>query len=239
MLNYSTSEENYIKAIFHLQRQDGTVTTNELANELKTKPASVTDMMKKLKVKKLLNYQPYQGFRLNNEGTRVALGIIRRHRLWEYFLAEKLKFSWDEVHEVAEHLEHVSSKKLVDKLDEFLGFPRVDPHGDPIPDANGKIEISKKICLTDLPLNIAAVVCSVSDQSGKILELLEHKKITIGIRLEVKNKFEFDNSMEVRIGRQPVFTISEQLANNIFVTSPSTHLPPSTSLRTGEGKKNK
>ena len=147
MLNYSTSEENYIKAIFHLQRQDGTVTTNELANELKTKPASVTDMMKKLKVKKLLHYQPYQGFRLSSEGNKVALGIIRRHRLWEYFLAEKLKFSWDEVHEVAEDLEHVSNKKLIDKLDEFLGFPRVDPHGDPIPDANGKIEISKKIAL--------------------------------------------------------------------------------------------
>lgn len=219
MLNYSTSEENYIKAIFHLQRQDGTVTTNELANELKTKPASVTDMMKKLKVKKLLNYQPYQGFRLTNEGNKVALGIIRRHRLWEYFLAEKLRFSWDEVHEVAEELEHVSNKKLIDKLDEFLGFPRTDPHGDPIPDANGKIEISKKICLTAMALNTIAVVSSVSDQSSEILELLEHKKIAIGTKLEVKKKFEFDNSMEVKIGRQPAFTISNQLAENIFVLS--------------------
>jgi len=217
MLNYSTSEENYIKAIFHLQRQGGTVTTNELANELKTKPASVTDMMKKLKVKKLLHYQPYQGFRLSNEGSKVALGIIRRHRLWEYFLAEKLKFTWDEVHEVAEDLEHVCNKKLIDKLDEYLGFPRVDPHGDPIPDANGKIEVSKKICLTELPLNIPAIVSSVSDQSSEILELMEHKKIAIGTRLEVKMKFGFDNSMEVRINRQPAFTISEQLAKNIFV----------------------
>ncbi len=219
MLNYSTSEENYIKAIFHLQRQDGTVTTNELANELKTKPASVTDMMKKLKVKKLLNYQPYQGFRLTNEGNKVALGIIRRHRLWEYFLAEKLKFSWDEVHEVAEDLEHVSNKKLIDKLDEFLGFPRTDPHGDPIPDANGRIEMSKKICLTEMELNTIAIVSSVSDQSSEILELLEHKKIAIGTKLEVKKKFDFDNSMEVKIGRQPAFTISNQLAENIFVLS--------------------
>ncbi len=219
MLNYSTSEENYIKAIFHLQRQDGTVTTNELANELKTKPASVTDMMKKLKVKKLLNYQPYQGFRLTNDGNKVALGIIRRHRLWEYFLAEKLKFSWDEVHEVAEDLEHVSNKKLIDKLDEFLGFPRTDPHGDPIPDANGKIEMSKKICLTEMALNTIAIVSSVSDQSSEILELLEHKKIAIGTKLEVKKKFDFDNSMEVKIGRQPAFTISNQLAENIFVLS--------------------
>ncbi len=217
MLNFSTSEENYIKAIFHLQREDGTVTTNELARELKTKPASVTDMMKKLKVKKLLHYQPYQGFRLSHEGSKVALGIIRRHRLWEYFLAEKLKFSWDEVHEVAEHLEHVSSKKLIDKLDEFLGFPRVDPHGDPIPDQDGKIENSRQISLTELPLNKTATVSHVSDQSSGILELLKHKKIGIGTKLEVKRKFDFDNSMEIKTGRQPVFTISEQLAQNIFV----------------------
>jgi DtxR family Mn-dependent transcriptional regulator len=220
MLNYSTSEENYIKAIFHLQQQEGTVTTNELANELKTKPASVTDMMKKLKAKKLLHYQPYQGFRLSNEGSKVALGIVRRHRLWEYFLAEKLKFTWDEVHEVAEDLEHVCNKKLIDKLDEFLGFPRVDPHGDPIPDANGRIEVSKKICLTELSLNTPAVVSGVSDQSSEILELLEHKKITIGVKLEVKKKFDFDNSMEVRTGRQPAFTISKELAQNIFVQKP-------------------
>lgn len=220
MLNYSTSEENYIKAIFHLQGEDAMVTTNELARELKTKPASVTDMMKKLKAKKLLHYQPYQGFRLSSEGSKVALGIIRRHRLWEYFLSEKLKFSWEEVHEVAEHLEHVSSKKLIDKLDEYLGFPQADPHGDPIPDSNGRIELSKKVCLTDLPFNKVAVVSGVSDQSGEMLELLKHKKITIGVKLEVKNKFEFDNSMEIRIGRNPSFTISRQLAENIFVLNP-------------------
>lgn len=217
MLNYSTSEENYIKAIFHLQRQDGIVSTNELANELKTKPASVTDMMKKLKAKKLLHYQPYQGFRLSSEGSKVALMIIRRHRLWEYFLAEKLKFTWDEVHEVAEDLEHVSNKKLIDKLDEFLGFPRVDPHGDPIPDVNGRIEISKKICLVDLPMHAPAVVSSVSDQSSEILELLEHMKINIGTKLEIKKRFEFDQSLELKIGRHPSFTISRQLAENIFV----------------------
>lgn len=217
MLNYSVSEENYIKAIYRLQRQDGTVTTNELANELKTKPASVTDMMKKLKLKKLLHYQPYQGFRLTQEGSKVALVIVRRHRLWEYFLAEKLKFTWDEVHEVAEELEHVGNKKLIDKLDEYLGYPRVDPHGDPIPDANGRIEFSKKIMLTELPVNIPATVSNVKDQSSAILELLEHKKITIGTRLEVKKKFDFDESLEIKAGRQPLFTISKQLAENIFV----------------------
>ena len=233
MLNYTTSEENYIKAIFHLQGSADTVTTNELANELHTRPASVTDMMKKLKSKKLLHYQPYRGFRLSNNGKKVALGIIRRHRLWEYFLAEKLKFTWDEVHEVAEHLEHVSSKKLIDKLDEFLGYPRFDPHGDPIPDNNGKIETSQQICITGLLLNKPAVVCNVGDQSSEILELLKHKNINIGTKLEVKKKFDFDHSMEIKIHQQPAppavslpFTISEQLAKNIFVTSHLSLLHP-------------
>ena len=217
MLNFSTSEENYIKAIFHLQKEDGTVTTNELARELKTKPASVTDMMKKLKAKKLLHYEAYQGFRLSNEGKKVALNIIRRHRLWEYFLAEKLKFNWDEVHEVAEHLEHVSNKKLIDKLDEFLGYPRNDPHGDPIPDQEGRIETSRHVCLVDLPVNKQAIVSHVSDQSSEILELLKHKNIGIGTKLEIKKKFDFDHSMEIKTGRLPVATISEQLAKNIFL----------------------
>lgn len=216
MLNYSTSEENYIKAIFHLQDTDGTVTTNELAGELKTKPASVTDMMKKLKIKKLVHYQAYHGFRLSNEGRKLALIIIRRHRLWEFFLAEKLRFSWEEVHAVAEHLEHVSSKKLIDKLDEFLGFPRFDPHGDPIPDSNGRIETSKQVCLQDLPVNKPAIVCHVSDQSKEMLELLGHKKIGIGTKLEVKRKFSFDNSLEIKIRQQSPINISEQLSKNIF-----------------------
>jgi DtxR family transcriptional regulator, Mn-dependent transcriptional regulator len=222
VLNYSTSEENYIKAIFHLQK-DGTVTTNELSGELQTRPASVTDMMKKLRTKKLVHYKAYQGFRLTEEGNKVALLIIRRHRLWEFFLAEKLKFSWDEVHAVAEDLEHVSSRKLIDKLDEFLGFPRYDPHGDPIPDSNGRIETSKQVCLTELPLNKPAIVCHVSDQSSEMLELLGHKKIAIGTKLEVKKKFSFDQSLEIKlrqpkkISEQPTDTISWELAKNIYV----------------------
>lgn len=216
MLNYSTSEENYIKAIYHLQKE-GSVTTNELAAELQTRPASVTDMMKKLRTKKLVHYEAYKGFRLTPDGRKLALIIIRRHRLWEFFLAEKLKFSWDEVHAVAEDLEHVSSKKLIDKLDEFLGFPRYDPHGDPIPDASGKIETSKQVCLADLPLNKTALVCYVSDQSTEMLELLSHKKIGIGTRLEIKKKFNFDQSLEIKVRQQTATTISGDLAKNIFV----------------------
>lgn len=217
MVNFTTSEENYIKAIYRLQQPGETVTTSGLSKELQTRPASVTDMMKKLKAKKLLHYERYQGFRLTPEGNKVAIGILRRHRLWEYFLAEKLKFTWDEVHEVAEDLEHVSNKKLIDKLDEFLGFPRVDPHGDPIPDASGRFLRTPHICLTELPLNTPAAVSQVRDQSTPVLELLEHRKIHIGTRVEVKKKFEFDHSLELKTNRRPVFTISRELAENIFV----------------------
>lgn len=217
-MNYSVSEENYIKTIFHLQGKEGTVTTNELAGQLKTRPASVTDMMKKLKVKKLLHYQPYKGFRLSAEGIKVALGIIRRHRLWEFFLAEKLKFSWDEVHEVAEELEHVSNKKLIEKLDAYLGYPKSDPHGDPIPDANGKIETGRKISLNAIPLQTTGKVTGVTNQSNEILELLEHKKIRIGTRIEVRKKFDFDQSLEIRAGKQSIVNISRELAENILVS---------------------
>jgi len=216
-LNFTTSEENYLKAIFHLQEKEGTVTTNALAEKLQTKPASVTDMMKKLNAKKLLHYKPYYGFSLSNEGKKIALFIIRRHRLWEYFLSEKLKFDWNEVHLLAEELEHVSSKQLIDRLDKYLGHPQFDPHGDPIPDHKGKIKILNKVSLFDLPFNQTAEVRQVTNQSKEMLELLEHKNITIGTKLEVKKHFGFDHSIELKI-KSSTITISEQLAKNIFVT---------------------
>lgn len=217
MGNYSTSEENYIKAIYHLQGGDAMVTTNELSAELKTRPASVTDMLKKLKAKKLLNYERYKGFRLSTEGRKVALGIIRRHRLWEYFLSEKLKFHWDEVHEVAEQLEHVTSKKLIDKLDEYLGFPRFDPHGDPIPDQQGKIMAHEGESIITVQLNKVMEVCHVANQSVEMLDILKHNHIAIGTKLEVKKRFNFDNSLEIRIGKQQPFILSDAVAKHIWV----------------------
>lgn len=216
-MKYSASKENYLKAIFHLQSQDGVVTTNELAEELQTRAASVTDMLKKLKDQKLLIYEKYQGFKLSAEGRKVAIQIIRKHRLWEYFLVEKLQFGWDEVHEIAEELEHISSKKLIDRLDEYLGFPKSDPHGDPIPDSSGKFERVEQVNLLDLPMNQWAEISGVTNQSSEILELLRHKNLAIGTRLEVKKKFTFDNSLEVRIKNQASVTISEEVAKNIFV----------------------
>jgi DtxR family Mn-dependent transcriptional regulator len=216
-MNYSTSEENYIKTIYHLHGDQRIVTTNELADELQTRPASVTDMLKKLKTKKILHYEKYQGFRLSAEGKKVALGIIRRHRLWEFFLSEKLKFTWDEVHEVAEELEHVSSRKLIDKLDEYLEFPRFDPHGDPIPDQQGRMQATQQVSLADCALNQQVEVSNVGNQTTGMLEILKHKNIGIGTRLELKKKFEFDKSIEIKIKNLSSFTISEQLAKNIFV----------------------
>ena len=216
MLNFSTSEENYLKTIFHLQTKDENVTTNELAEKLQAKPASITDMMKKLKTRKLVNYQPYQGFRLTPEGKKVALSIIRRHRLWEYFLAEKLKFNWDEVHEIAEQMEHVSSKKLIDKLDEYLGYPKFDPHGDPIPDTNGKMETGKQVNLSELPVDKPAKVCFIANQTELLMEHLDQKKINIGASIVVQRKFSYDDSLEIKLDNK-LLTISGQLAKNIFV----------------------
>jgi len=145
------------------------------------------------------------------------LGVVRKHRLWEYFLVEKLQFGWDEVHAVAEELEHVTSKKLIDKLDAYLEYPKFDPHGDPIPDSNGRMAAQKQINLLDLPLNEAAEVVSVGSQSTELLELLRHKNLAIGTTIEVKKRFAFDHSMEVKIKGQSAFIISQQLAQALFV----------------------
>jgi DtxR family Mn-dependent transcriptional regulator len=216
-VNFTSSEENYLKAVYHLQSDEDVVTTNALAQKLNTRPASVTDMMKKLDAKKLLHYTPYYGFHLTEQGKKAALYIIRRHRLWEVFLAQKLGFAWDEVHNLAEELEHVSSKKLIDKLDAYLGHPDFDPHGDPIPDSRGRLKTDTAITLDGLPLHQTASVCRVANQSPEMLELLAHKGIAIGTKLEVKRHFPFDDSYEVKLKPATLITISEQLAKNIFV----------------------
>lgn len=216
-MNLSTSEENYIKSIYHLQAITDKVNTNSLARELNTKAASVTDMLKKLKAKKLIQYERYYGFKLNEKGTQTALSIIRRHRLWEFFLVTKLGFEWDKVHIIAEELEHVSSLDLIKKLDAFLGNPKIDPHGDPIPDVNGKIAVIKQINLFGLPLKKTAIVSSVGNQSAQMLEMLKHYGISIGTQIKINKSFRFDRSLEIKLPKQPPCIISEQVAKNIFV----------------------
>lgn len=213
----SKAEEDYIKSIFRLQQETGQANTSAVAQDLRTKPASVTDMLKKLKAKKLLHYEPYQDFKLSAEGRKTALSIVRRHRLWEFFLVEKLGLGWDEVHDIAEQLEHVSDQRLIEKLDAYLGFPETDPHGDPIPDAQGRMKVQPRISLALLPLNVPADVCSVGNQSSEMLEMLEHLHIRIGTRLEIKRRFDFDGSAEVKIRSKPPFVISLTTAQNLFV----------------------
>lgn len=215
---YSVSEENYIKAIFHLQEEVERVTTLQLAASLKTKPASITDMLKKLKTKKLLDYQPYYGFKLTAEGNKIALGIIRRHRLWEYFLAEKLQFNLHEIHELAEVLEHVSSKKLIDKLDAYLGSPKFDPHGDPIPDLDGKIIKDNHVPLSSMKIKTKGRVCRITGASKKIMDLISHQQIKLGAQIMVQQKFEFDDSLEILVDKKHRTNISQQLAKNIFIS---------------------
>ncbi len=216
-MNFTTSEENYIKCIYHLQQDTGIVNTNALAAEMHTRPASVTDMLKKLKVKKLLQYERYRGFKLNDTGKKVALQVIRKHRLWEYFLAEVLKFDWDKVHPIAEELEHISNDELIQRLDQFLGNPSFDPHGDPIPDRNGKIPVRNQLILSEVPLKKTVTVSSVTNQTAQMLEMLKHYKIALGTQLQVLQKFGFDGSLEIKIVKQPACIISEQVAKNVFV----------------------
>lgn len=216
-MKYSASKENHLKAIFHLQHEHGIVTTNALAAALQTRPASVTDMLKKLKDQKLLLYERYKGFRLNNEGKKAAIQVIRKHRLWEYFLVKKLQFGWDEVHEIAEELEHISSKKLVDRLDAYLGYPDTDPHGDPIPDSQGRFLQRRQISLSELPVNKPAQVSAIASQTTEMLELLQHMQIRLGTRLLISKKFPFDNSLEVKIRNRAPVTLSAQVAKNVLV----------------------
>lgn len=216
-MNYSVAEENYIKSVYHLQQQSNRVSTNHLAEALQTQPASVTDMMKKLLNKKLVHYEPYRGVKLSSNGKKVALQIIRKHRLWEYFLVHTLGFGWEEVHDVAEQLEHVNSPKLIEYLDRFLGHPQFDPHGDPIPDQQGKITFRERLPLLEQPIGQLLEITGVGNESPFLLEMLKHHHIHLGIRLHIVRKFSFDGSVEVVIDSAQPVIISQALADCLLV----------------------
>lgn len=215
----SFTEENYLKAIYRLS-EGGTksVLTSEIAEMMSTKAASVTDMIKKLSLKNLIGYEKYYGVKITRQGKSEALMVIRKHRLWETFLVEKLQFSWDEVHDVAEQLEHIQSNLLIEKLDEFLGFPTADPHGHPIPDKNGKIQTVRQIPLADLVTSRKCVIRSVKDGSPSFLQYLSKIGVYIGAPVVILEKIEFDGSLEILIdGNKKVF-ISRDAAQNLLVT---------------------
>jgi len=214
---YSLSEENYLKAVFHLeQRYREGVSTNALADEMETKASSVTDMIKKLSDKKLLNYKKYQGVKLSKQGKEIAIEVIRKHRLWELFLVEKLNFNWDEVHEVAEQLEHVRSEKLINELDRFLDYPTRDPHGDPIPDAKGNFAVSDKVILSELSKGESGLCTGVKDSSTEFLQYLDKNSISLGKKITVKEKEIFDGSMNIAVDGNEL-VISRAVAQNLFI----------------------
>lgn len=211
------SEENYLKAIYHLSLfQKKGVSTNAIAKMIDTKASSVTDMIKKLADKNLVEYQKYQGVSLTAEGLLEAKMIVRKHRLWEVFLVEKLDFSWDEVHDVAEELEHINSEKLINKLDAFLDFPTEDPHGDPIPNAKGEIKKMDKKLLSELKLNQKSICVGVKDSSSDFLKYLDKQQIALGSTIEIIEKETFDASLIVSVNGNEI-NISNKIASNLYV----------------------
>ncbi|MCA4895653.1 MAG: metal-dependent transcriptional regulator [Cytophagales bacterium] len=215
----SLAEENYLKSIYHLsQAGSKSVLTNELAEAMNTKAASVTDMIKKLSTKEFISYEKYYGVNLTAKGKAVALSVIRKHRLWETFLVEKLAFSWDEVHEVAEQLEHIQSKRLIEKLDEYLGFPKVDPHGDPIPDTKGKIKALQQVMLATLKPGADSIIVAVKDSDSQLLKYLDKIGARPGKTIKVIEREEYDGSMEVSINNQRFF-LSKEVSENILVNA--------------------
>lgn len=213
----TSTEENYIKTIFHLSH-DGAdnVSTNAIADELSTTAASVSDMLRKLGEKKIANYEKYKGVTLTKEGSNIARLLIRSHRLWEVFLSEKLGFSWDEVHEIAEKLEHIRNEKLIERLDDFLGNPKYDPHGDPIPDAKGNIIRDNYVPLAHLKTNDNAIVVGVKDSSTKFLLYLDNFKIALGTNLRVSETIDFDGSMVLEIDNR-IITLSSKATECLMV----------------------
>lgn len=215
MLTYS--EENYLKTIFHLsQGQKQGISTNAIAARIETKASSVTDMIKKLNDKKLITYQKYQGVTLTSEGLLAAKMIVRKHRLWEVFLVEKLGFNWDEVHDVAEELEHIKSEKLINKLDAYLGYPSEDPHGDPIPNKKGEIKQIEKKLLSDIKPNIKTVCVGVKDSSSEFLQYLDKQKIALGSEIEILEIEPFDQSYMIKVNNHEM-TVTKKIASNLFV----------------------
>jgi DtxR family transcriptional regulator, Mn-dependent transcriptional regulator len=211
------SEENYLKAIYHLAGSlESGVSTNAIAEMMETKASSVTDMLKKLAEKDLVNYKKYQGVSLTNKGILSAKMIVRKHRLWEVFLVEKLDFAWDEVHDIAEQLEHIKSEELINKLDDFLGNPTEDPHGDPIPDAHGRIAKTDKQLLSELLVNQKGICVGVKDSSVDFLKYLDKQQIALGSKIEIISRETFDLSTKIKIDEMEL-TISNKIASNLYV----------------------
>ena len=214
----TNSEENYLKTIFKLSKQaKDKVSVKSVADSLGNNPASVIDMLKKLKDKKLIDYDKSKGAQLTTDGLNLALLIVRKHRLWEVFLKEKLNYTWAEVHEIAEQLEHIQHAELADRLDKFLGFPEYDPHGDPIPKANGQLPDASKKTLSEINIGKGCRVVAVKDTSTDFLQYLQHLSIGIGTPLKVIEKIAFDSSVTIEIDENQKASVSKKFAESLMV----------------------
>lgn len=214
----STTEENYLKAIFKLSKnQADNISTNNIAAEIQTTPASVSDMLKRLAEKDLISYEKYRGVSLTEQGRKVSLSLIRNHRLWEVFLVKKLAFSWDQIHEIAEELEHIKSPLLIQRLDEFLGYPTHDPHGDPIPDAEGVIHDDNNLNLNQLQQDSKAIVAGVNEQSTEFLQYLDKLHITLGTTITIKEANDYDRSKVIVTDKGETHFLSEKVCSNLLV----------------------
>ncbi len=210
------AEENYIKIIFKIESgSGGEASTNAIEEAAQTKAASVSDMLRKLSQKGLINYVKYQGVTLTEEGRREALAIIRKHRLWEVFLVNKLGYKWDEIHDIAEQLEHIQSTDLIERLDAFLEYPQFDPHGDPIPNARGEFAQKKQVFLSEMEPGKKGTVAGVKDSSTVFLQYLDKIGVAIGSPFEVLDKIEYDQSVELRVEGRKMF-ISRDVAQNLY-----------------------
>tara|TARA_B110000305_G_scaffold153593_1_gene170242 strand:- start:2717 stop:3373 length:657 start_codon:yes stop_codon:yes gene_type:complete len=212
----SQSEEDYLKAIYHLEMDYDSISTNSVADYLNMKPSSVTDMLKKLADKKYINYQKYKGSSLTRKGKLIALSIIRKHRLWETFLVDKLGFGWDQVHLIAEQLEHIKSEELIENLDDFLGNPKYDPHGDPIPNKEGKIEKMNQKLLVELKIQQEGIITGVKKGTASLLSYLDKEKIKLGDSIKVIEVLEFDGTFIVEINNRKL-TFSEKICQNLLL----------------------
>lgn len=213
----STSEEDYLKAIYSLHKLNQATSTNELASHLDMKPSSITDMLKKLSEKNWVDYTKYKGVKLTKEGKKIAISIVRKHRLWETFLVDNLNFRWDQVHDIAEQLEHIQSDELINRLDKFLDFPKYDPHGDPIPDKEGNmIDTRKTNPLSDLKKNDKGIIVGVNDTSSSLLQYLEKESLILGTEIKILEVFDFDNSVKISYLSSEK-NLSERVAKNLLV----------------------
>ncbi len=218
MDSISVTEENYLKAIYKIcEKEEKGASNKAISTRMDTSAASVTDMLKRLAKKELIHYEKHSGVTLTREGRAIATHLVRKHRLWEVFLADKLNFSWDEIHPMAEELEHINSEELINRLEKFLGYPKFDPHGDPIPDEEGRITTRQQMLLSKLEMGEKGTIVGVQEHSATFLQYLDRLGLTLDSQVTLVEKFEYDQSVKIKLNGMLDLLLSDKVSNNIFI----------------------